>query len=429
MIKRTLRHAGIMVAFALSFLTSFLIVKLVVSLTDFEVYARFALLVSFGYGLRVVWFGIVGVTFARGYSIAVETANVGIFSRRLSEALWSPFALLALAAVAILTTDVSLSFGAIALAPVDIVAGLALGASIAAAGALVEVSNAMGRRGLALVAMVYPSLAQLGAVLVLRETGGPTAAGIGALAAVFALVCQVSVWWALLGSPQFVREPADRRGDRLMTFLWRHGCTMLVWIPSGLAMRAADKWIAAGRLDLSDFAAFSVILLLTQGAMAAGASILSRSVLPRIYALAGAREDGVAVAHAHRLVRWTGAGILAGGAVLIAATALFGGDILSLVANDEMAAYRAPLWIAAVGATFTAFAQSQIIHGHIRQRPEVYTLYRYAEAASYMAALVILTPIWGVMGAAFATVVAGAVAVVTAALSNRRLRRQIWQPA
>lgn len=420
-IATPLGQIATMSAFAASFVAAFAITKLVVTLTDLAVYSKFALVLAAGYGARALWYGIVGTSFARGYAIANETGTVPAYMKYLSRALWIPFAGLAMILPVVIGIDRSFALGGLTVTAHEALAGAFLGLSIAAAGALVEVANAMSRKHIAVLSMLYPSVCQLVAVVVATTFDVATATSIAVVAAAGSGLCQWGLWRRL-------RLMTDRDGSRpagdLHGFLGAHIRTMATWSPAAIMTRGADRFLVAAFLSVTEFAAFSVILLLTQGAAAAGTTVISRTWLPTIYDLAGTAERGPRQRRAHLIVRRVSYLVGACGGALVVICWWWGPALLSAVATSELSRFAPALWVAAVGATLQSLAVVQVSHGHIARVPQSYTFSRYAEAVAYLIALFILVPRYAVDGAAAALVAAGAIGCAASFVANRSVARK-----
>lgn len=416
------RRFALIAAYAAAFLASFALAKAVVALAGVEIYAKFALFLSFGVVLRIVWFGIVGTIFARGFTIARQEDSLSAFRNLLALALWAPVPVLALGGLGLAASGLRLSLGEIALSGADLMAGALLGASIGAAGALVEIANAMRMRALAITSMLYPPLIQIGAVWLLQAWGALDATWVAASAAAGCLLVQAVQWRALRRRIETARSSparASRTPREIRSFLASSGLAMAMWIPPGLATRAADRWIVAAALPARDFAAFSIIMLLTQGAMSAAGSILGRVMLPQIYDTAGDGTDPTALDRAHRLIGLLSAFLLLSGIALVIFIALFGGWVLAYLGPDTFAAYHRELLLAGLAATLQSLGLAQLIHGHVRKTPAPYTRFRYAEAIAYLALIVVLLPRYGLTGLFLGACAAEALALALALQTTR----------
>ncbi|MCV2876541.1 hypothetical protein OE810_09770 [Rhodobacteraceae bacterium XHP0102] len=407
-----LRNAGTVAAFAFAFIVVFAMASLIVRLAGVAVFAEYALYLTFGVAIRIMWYGIIGTVFARGLSIAITKGLAAQHLLYFGICLFVPFAVLATVALIPFAFNAQIGFGEIILSPFGLLAGLMLGATISAAGAVVELANVMRRRGQAIFAMLAPSIAQLMALAILKGIGLLTAPNLAALAAIIGFLALVGQYMLLRGEHGAVNAlPASEEMALLKRFLVGHSKTMLFWVPPSLMMRALDKWYAADLLSVESFAALAVLVLLTQGTMHAGFSILSRVVLPRVYDLAGDGQSPEGLRAAHRITAKAGYLILIVGGIWAALLAQWGSWLLRLLFNDEIASHHVALIPFAIGATLMAYAGFQITHGHIGQNIKPFTKQRYGEAIAYAVGLVLFVPSYGVMGVGFSIIISSFVSI------------------
>lgn len=416
------------IAFGFAFCAAFALSRALIRVAGVDIYAEYALYLTIGFALRIVWFGILGPVCSRGYSIARENGSLRLLMYYFGVGLILPFVLLCLLAIGAVVFHGSIQLGYMELTPIGLVAGGLIGANIAAAGAVVEVANAAGRRWQAIFAMIYPAGAQLLALLILlavedEMSGGVTAVSIAVLASVISgpiLALQYIMLRRGISQPSDLQINTDGASE-LGHFLYRHSMTMAFWIPPSLLLRAADKWFAATLLSASDFAAFTLITLLTQGAMAAGMTILSRVALPRIYNLVGNYSDTSLVKQAHRLTDQIGYLVLLAGALMTGTFALWGDLVLLFVADETFAQYHFILVCFAAGATLQSYSLFQITHGHIAKNIKPFTPYKYGEGVIYFAAIAMFLPAFGLVGAAAAFVASGVIGACLAIWGRSKL--------
>ncbi|MDV7200673.1 hypothetical protein I3V23_12905 [Rhodobacterales bacterium HKCCA1288] len=410
-IRAQWRNLGTIAAFAFAFIAVFAMASLIVRLAGVAVYAEYALYLTFGVAIRIIWHGIIGTVFARGFSIATAQGLGAHHLAYFGIGLFAPFAGLATIALTPVLLDAQIGFGEITLSPFGLFAGLMLGATISAAGAVVELANVMGRRRQAICAMLSPSVAQLMALASLKEIGLLTAPNLAALAAGLGFISLVAQF-IFLRRAQGVAEAKPEGAGRLKSFLTEHSKTMLFWVPPSLMMRALDKWYAADHLSVEGFAAMAVLILMTQGAMQAGMSILSRVVLPKVYDLAADGQSPNRLRAAHQITRRFGYLILVAGGIWAVILAQWGSWLLARLFTDEIANHHLALIPFAIGATLMTYAGFQITHGHIAQNIKPFTKQRYGEAIAYAVGLVLFVPVYGVIGVGFAMGISGIISCI-----------------
>ncbi|KAB1911979.1 lipopolysaccharide biosynthesis protein [Micromonospora sp. AMSO31t] len=123
--------------------------------------------------------------------------------------------------------------------------------------------------------------------------------------------------------------------------------------------------------------------------------------LAKLHRWAGSDRDAILLAY-----RYGGAGMLLLGAVIAAPVALAAGPLLPVLLGAEYADSAAVLAVLALAIPFRfggAAVASLLTSGGLLRRK---VAYQGVGAAVYLVALAVATPVWGIMGAATATVVA-----------------------
>ncbi|GGR72180.1 hypothetical protein GCM10010169_15140 [Micromonospora fulviviridis] len=123
--------------------------------------------------------------------------------------------------------------------------------------------------------------------------------------------------------------------------------------------------------------------------------------LAKLHRWAGSDRDAILLAY-----RYGGAGMVLLGAVVAALVAVAAGPVLPVLLGAEYADSAAVLAVLALAIPFRfggAAVASLLTSGGLLRRK---VAYQGAGAAVYLAALAVATPLWGIMGAATATVVA-----------------------
>ncbi len=420
--KSSLQSMLIFVAFLFAFAAVFLLSRFIVRLAGVEVYAEYALYLTFGFAIRIVWFGILGPVFARFYSVAraggAETTLIKDFGIGLA----TPFLVLLFLCGGFALFFGQIEIGDITLTSAGFLAGCMIGANIAAAGAVVELGNVMGRRWQAISAMIYPALVQLLAICVLNQWAIVDAENMALLSAAVCSIILLLQFYSLKATSSR-NSAVGPKYVPIQKGMLKHSSTMLLWVPPSLLMRSTDKWYSATLLSSKDFAAFAIIMLLTQGAMSAGTSLLSRVALPTIYDLAEDASDPKGREKAHKLTNQFGYLIVLAGGVMTGLYLLVGDYVLTMVANVQLAEYKTELVVFSIGATLQSFALFQITHGHIAKSITPFTHYRYSEGAAYFVTLFVLLPRIGLIGASYAFIFSGIVAVALSVMSGEKVQK------
>lgn len=366
-----------------AFASQFIIAKLVLINADLDWYGGLTLFASVAVAARICWFGVLGPATALHFAQAKHLPMSVMIPQILA-----PIALLGIMSLIVWLTAVPFDIH-------TIVAGGVFAIALGLCSAFIEVFNAQGRTGHVVYFMILPSAVQLTCSLVI---------GLFALSpADFALICGLLILVLSLPviSCRGLFDMETDLFDKSAGVLARTTKTMFKWVPANLLLRFFDKWIVAAILTISDVAIFGFLMLLTQGAMSAFASLLQRVAQPTLFGALPHHQKIRTIKHALKLTFITSV-------TLVGCSLLFGATIIGFFA-PSLVVYAAflPLLFGGAGAGAATHLLAQFAMA--AHKFEVVTWSKFGEALLYSFLLVGCLPLWGIAGGFVAYAIAAIV--------------------
>jgi O-antigen/teichoic acid export membrane protein len=403
--------------FGIAFILTFAVTKFIVELLGVYQFGLYSLILSASLFVRVLWYNVGASTFSRFW---VTSGSEGWRPELAQFAMLCSIAPLALLLLPALMGYAKLDFalGDFHIAPHHIAAGIVLGVGLGANAILVEIENVSGNTAIAIASLVTPASLQLVCAAAAFRWG--LDAGFVAMSTgMFLTATSLVHWLTIIPKVQgnwTLRWISYHHLRRLSSF----SLPMMLWGVPNLLVRAGDRWVLALYLSATYVATFGAAVQLSQGVLAALATVANRAMLPRIFQLAGSGNDPHSLQKAHQLVvalRWLTIGAALG---LSIAYFLAGERLLAAlgVQSDQIALML--LLGLTLGFGCGAIADTMLLHGQIVHESRPYLLSRIVPPVAYFASLCLLLPITGAIGSLFAMIIYGFSALLFAMLATKR---------
>lgn len=414
---RKLRNLVPLILYALPFVFSFALLKLLIVFYGEEQYATYV--VAFGSALiaRITFFNAAQSIFLRYFGLEGDKRLVALQFRKF-QVLGLIFpTLLSITLLILIASDRDYI---IAGQPLVFASGFLLGCGLGGLSAIAEVDNAHFSRSwgggmIVAIPILQAAIVPIAASMNLHITGYLALTGAGLL------LCSV------LYSQHFFGRVTGALSSKTTPFklrtvpegFYRYLRQLSYWVIPTLALKAADRLIVESSLNDIEMAAFGACLMLTERVYAASATVFTRFFNRKIFS----GLDGNNLQENHRAVSHLFTFQIT---LVIGLTALyyvFGEQILRLVASDKIASEVGLLVGLALAMGLVVASEVRVLHGHIEAKPNPFLIARVATGSTYLVLLLALVPESGTKGLIIAAFGSAGVALFGTAVASRIVQR------